>query len=34
MYKIISDSAQYEVSNRVKDIMRALFIDGWQSEPY
>ena len=33
MELIISDSAQVEMSNRVKDILRALFIDDWQSEP-
>ena len=32
--KLISDSAQSEVSTRVKDILRALFIDDWQSEDY
>ena len=34
MEKLISDSAQYEISARVKDILRALFIDDWQSEAY
>ena len=34
MDKLISDSAQSEISTRVKDILRALFIDDWQSEPY
>ena len=34
MDKLISDSAQVEISNRVKDILRALIIDAWQSEPH
>ena len=34
MDKLISDSAQSEMSNRVKDILRALFIDDWQSKVY
>ena len=34
MDKLISDQAQSEVSNRVKDILRALFINDWQSEPH
>ena len=34
MDKLISDNAQSEISNRVKDTLRALFIDDWQSEPY
>ena len=34
MDKLISDSSQSEISNRVKDILRALFIDDWQSEPH
>ena len=34
MDKLISDSAQSEISNRLKDILRALFIDDWKSEPY
>ena len=29
MDNIISDSAQSKISNRVKDILRALFIDDW-----
>ena len=33
-FKLISDSAQVEVSNKVKDILRYLFIEDWQSEPY
>ena len=34
MCKLISDSAQPETHNRVKDILRDLFIDDWQSEPH
>ena len=33
MDKLISDSARVEVSRRVKDILRNLIIDDWQSEP-
>ena len=33
MDKLISDSARVEISARVKDILRALCIDDWQSEP-
>jgi hypothetical protein len=33
MDKLISDSAKVEISNRVLDILRALCIDDWQSEP-
>ena len=32
MDKLISDSARVETSKRVKDILRALIIDDWQSE--
>ena len=32
--KLISDSAQTEISNKVKDILRYLFIEDWQSEAY
>ncbi len=32
--KLISDNAQVEISNKVKDILRYLFIDDWQSEPH
>ena len=32
MDKLISDSARVEISARVKDILRALCIDSWQSE--
>ena len=34
MNKLESDSAQVEVSDKVKDILRTLFIDSWQGEPY
>jgi Reverse transcriptase (RNA-dependent DNA polymerase) len=33
-HKLISDSAQVIVSDKVKDILRTLCIDSWQSEPY
>ena len=32
--KLISDSASDETSQRVKEILRALCIDDWQSEPH
>ena len=32
MSKLISDRAQVEISNCVKDILRSLIIDDWQSE--
>ena len=32
--KLISDYAQVEISNKVHDILRYLFIEGWQSEPH
>ena len=31
---LISDRAQVEISNKVKDLLRALLIDDWQSEPH
>ena len=34
MSKLISDRAQVKISKRVQDILRALFIDNWQSEPH
>ena len=34
MDKLISDRAKAEVSNQVQEILRALFIDDWQSEPH
>ena len=34
MDKLISDRAQVEISNRVHDILRAYYIDDWQSEPH
>jgi hypothetical protein len=32
--RLISDRAQAEISNKVKDILRALIIGAWQSEPH
>jgi hypothetical protein len=32
--KLISDHAQVETSNKVKDILRSLCISDWQSEPH
>ena len=32
--KLVSDSAQVEISQKVQDILRSLCIDDWQSEPY
>jgi hypothetical protein len=32
--KLISDRAQVQVSNRALDILRALHIGEWQSEPH
>jgi hypothetical protein len=34
MSKLISDRAQVEISNKVMDIVRALFVRTWQSEPH
>jgi hypothetical protein len=34
MDSLLSDSAQVEISNKVKSILRNLFIRNWQSEPY
>jgi len=34
MDKLISDSAQVEISNKVKVFLRAYCIDDWQSEPH
>ena len=34
MDKLISDSDQSEISNRVKEILRTLFIDDCKSEPH
>ena len=34
MDKLISDHANYEMSARVKDILRTLMIGHWKSEPY
>jgi len=33
MDKLISDHANYEMSSRVKDMLRALMIGHWKSEP-
>ena len=32
--RLISDRAQVEISNKVLDILRTLFISAWQSEPH
>jgi hypothetical protein len=32
--KLISDCAQVQISNKVKDILRALCISDWQSKPF
>ena len=34
MDKLISDRAQTEIGKRALDILRALFISSWQSEPH
>ena len=34
MDKLLSDRAQTEIGMRVQDILRALFISSWQSEPH
>ncbi len=34
MDALISDRAKAEVSEKVKDILRILFIKDWQSEPH
>ena len=34
MEKIITDCAKAEISKRVKDILRNLYIDDYQSEPH
>jgi hypothetical protein len=34
MDKLISDCAREEMTNRVKDILRALYISSWYSELY
>ncbi len=33
-HRLISDKAQVEISQRVENLLRALFIKSWQSEPY
>ena len=32
--KLISDYAQVEISNKVKDILRMFYSSSWHSEPY
>ena len=34
MSKLISDYAQVEISNKVKDILRMYHSSGWHSETY
>ena len=34
MGKLISDRAQVEINNKVKDTLRSSPIDGYQSEPH
>ena len=34
MDKLLSDQAQTEIGTRAQDILRALFISSWQSEPH
>ena len=34
MCKLISDYAQVEISNKVKDILRMYHSSSWHSEPY
>ena len=34
MDKLISDRAQVEISEKVRDILGAYLIDDWQSEPH
>ena len=34
MEKLMSDNAQSEISTRLKDILRAFFVDEWKSEAY
>ena len=34
MDKLLSDRAQVEISKKVLDILRALYIGDWQSEPH
>ena len=33
-HRLISDRAQVEISQRVENLLRALFIQSWQSEPH
>ena len=34
MDKLVSDRAQVEISDKVRDVLRHLCIKGWQSEPH
>ena len=34
MSKLVSDYAQVEISNKVKDILRMYHSSSWHSEPY
>ena len=34
MEKLISDSAQSQISNRVKNALRKIFIDDWKFDPH
>ena len=34
MSRLISDNAQVEISNKVKDILRMYYSSSWHSEPY
>ena len=34
MNRLVSDSAEVEISSKVKDILRTLLITSWQSEAY
>ena len=34
MDTLISDGGKYEISKRVTDLLRLLFIQDYQSEPY
>ena len=34
MDKLISDRSQVEISHKIKDLLRHLFIDDWQSESH
>ena len=34
MFKLVSDCAQVELNKRVLDVLRALCVSNWQSEPH